>query len=161
MMKKISLLVILLSAIFLITGCKKEEAAEVKNVEGTLPEIMEKIYQDLPADNTPMGLGNIELTTENIADFVGTSDIEFKEALASESQTGSIAHSVILIRTEENADIESIKSKIKDNVDPRKWICVGVEKEDVIIKNKGDLIIVIIVEDEVGRESIDKGFDNL
>ena len=37
----------------------------------------------------------------------------------------------------------------------------GVEKEDVIIKNKGDLIIVIIIEDEVGRETIEKGFDKL
>ena len=51
--------------------------------------------------------------------------------------------------------------KIKENVNPRKWICVGVEKEDVIIKNKGDLIIVIIIEDATGRESIDKAFDAL
>ena len=51
--------------------------------------------------------------------------------------------------------------KIKEKVNPRKWVCVGVEKEDVIIKNKGDLIIVIIIEDETGRQSIDKAFGEL
>lgn len=155
-MKKISLLFVLLFAILLITGCKK-----VENVEGTLTEIVDKVYKDLPADHTPMGLGNIELNDENIENFIGTKDIEYTEAIARESAIGSIAHSVVLIRTKDNADIESIKEKIKESVDPRKWVCVGVEKEDVIIKNKGNLIIVIIIEDEVGRESINKGFDNL
>lgn len=159
MMKKISLLVILLSAVLLIAGCEKEE--KVKNVEGTLTEIMEKIYKDLPADNTPSGLDNIELNDENIEGYIGTKDIEYTEAIARESMMGSIAHSTVLIRTKDDADIESIKTKIKENVNPRKWICVGVEPENVIIKNKGNLIIVIIIEDEVGRESIDKGFDKL
>ncbi len=157
-MKKISLLVILLSAAFLLTGCGEEK---VKNVEGTLPELMEKVYKELPEENRPMALTNIELNDENIEGYIGTKDIEYKEAIASESMTGSIPHSVVLIRTKEDADIEAIKTKIKENVDPRKWICVGVEDKDVIIKNKGDLIIVIIVEDEANRSIIDKGFDSL
>ena len=56
---------------------------------------------------------------------------------------------------------ERIRGTIKENVNPRKWVCVGVEKDDVIIKNKGDLIIVIIVEDTQTREKLEKGFDEL
>lgn len=160
MMKKFSLLIVILSAVLLLSGCgnKKEE---VKNVEGKLEDIIEKVYADLPADNTPNGLTNIELNDENIADYIGTKDIEYKEAIARESMIGAIAHSVILIRTEEDADIKAMKETILENVNPRKWVCVGVEKEDVIIKNIGDLLIVIIVEDEVGRNSISDGFDKL
>lgn len=157
-MKKISLLFVLISALLLITGCNEKKE---KNIEGNLTDILDKIYKDLPSDNTPNGLSNIELNDENIENYIGTKEIKYKEAIAKESMIGSIAHSVVLIRTEENADIESIKEKILENVNPRKWICVGVEKEDVIIKNKGDLIIVIIIEDEVGRDSISKGFDAL
>ena len=51
--------------------------------------------------------------------------------------------------------------KIKENVNPRKWICVGVEKEDVIVKNKGNLIILIMVKDETTRNKIEQGFDKL
>lgn len=157
-MKKISLLFVLISALLLITGCNEKKE---KNIEGNLTDILDKIYKDLPSDNTPNGLSNIELNDENIENYIGTKEIKYKDAIAKESMIGSIAHSVVLIRTEENADIESIKEKILENVNPRKWICVGVEKEDVIIKNKGDLIIVIIIEDEVGRDSISKGFDAL
>lgn len=159
-MKKISLLFVLLSTLLLITGCN-EKKEENKNIEGTLTEIIEKVYKDLPAENTPNGLSNIELNDENIENYIGTKDIEYKEAIARESMIGAIAHSVVLLRTEENADIESIKETILENVNPRKWVCVGVEKDDVIIKNKGDLLIVIIIEDEVGRDSISKGFDAL
>ena len=155
MFKKLKTLIIALILVLTITGCG------AKNIEGNLEDIMTKVYQDIKEDERPMGLSNTEVTSENVEYYLGTSDIEYESALASESMIGSIAHSTVLIRTKENADIEAIKTKIKENVDPRKWICGGVEKEDVIIKNKGDLIIVIIVEDQTTREKLDQGFDNL
>ena len=45
---------------------------------------------------------------------------------------GSIAHSVVLLRAKPNSDIESIKTKIKESINPRKWICVGVDEKDII-----------------------------
>ena len=152
--KRISLIAVLFFLTISLTGCKE------KNVAGSLEDIMTKVYQDIKEEERPMGLANTVVTDENIEYYLG-SKIEYKEALASESMTGSIAHSVVLIRTKENADVEKIKETIKENVNPRKWICVGVEKEDVIIKSKGDLIILIIVEDENNRLSLEKGFNNL
>lgn len=155
MIKKISLLFMLIVLTLSLTGCGN------KNVEGSLEDIMTKVYQDIPDEERPMGLTNTEVTDENVEYYLGTSDIEYESALASESMIGSIAHSTVLVRVKENSDIESVKTKIKENVDPRKWICVGVEKDDVIVKNKGDLIIVIIVEDEATRSKLDAGFNNL
>jgi len=153
--KKISIFIILLGGLFLFTGCGNN------NVDGTLEDIMTQVYADIPEDERPMMLGNIELTNENIEGYLGTAEIEYEEALASESMVGAIAHSVVLVRTKDGADIEAVKNTIKENVDPRKWVCVGVEEDDVIIKNKGNLIIVIIVEDEQTREKLEKGFDEL
>lgn len=153
--KKLSIFIILLGGLFLFTGCAGS------NVDGSLEDIMSKVYKTVPAKNTPMGLTNIEVNDENIESFLGTKDIEYEEILASESMIGSIAHSVVLIRTKEGADIDKIKTTIKENVDPRKWICVGVEDDEVIIKNKGNLIIVIIVGDEETRTNLEKGFDEL
>jgi hypothetical protein len=92
---------------------------------------MEKVYASIPEDERPMMLMNTEVTEENVEMYLGTSDIEFEEALASESGVGSIAHSVVLVRVKDNANVELIKEKIENSVNPRKWICVGVEKEDV------------------------------
>lgn len=156
-MKKLSILLIMILGVFTLVGCGKKEV----HIEGKLDEIFDKIYEKVDEENLPMGLTEIEITKDNIEQFVGTKDIEFESASASESQVGSIAYSVVLIRTKKGADVEEIKKKIEDNINPRKWICVGVEKEDVIIDNKGDLVIAIVVEDEAARKEIHEGFNSL
>lgn len=154
MLKKIGLLIMVFAALFTFTGCG---ASKEKNVEGTLEEIMNKVYADIPEDERPMMLMHTEINAENIEYFLGTADIDYKEALASESSVGSIAHSVVLVRVNDGADVEAIKTKIKESVNPRKWICV--EAENVIVKSKGDLIILIMAND--GADKLEAGFDNL
>lgn len=159
MKKGFKLLGVTLLAILMligITGCGKKE----EKVEGTLDEIMDKLYEGLDPDATPM-TEKIEITKDNAANYLGTDEIEYKEAMAREPLIGSIAHSVVLVRTKENADVEEVKKQIKENINPRKWVCVWVEDEDVIIKNKGDLIIAILIEAKDLRENISKNFDNL
>ena len=153
--KNISFVFVAILLVFSLTGCSS------KNVEGTLEEIMTKVYADLKDEEKPIGLANTEVTEENIEYYLGTKDIEYESALASESMIGSIAHSTVLVRVKDNVDVEAVKTKIKENINPRKWICVGVEEEDVIIKNKGNLIILIMIEDETTREKINQGFNNL
>ena len=159
--KKLLLLLLVCTTTLTLTGCGN------KNVKGTLEEIMEKVYSDVYAgvadDEKPM-LGNINVSTDmqdNIPYYIGTDAIEYEEILASEPMMGSIAHSVVLVRMKDRADIELAKQRILDTVDPRKWICVEVPKEDVIVKNKGNLIILIMVADETTRNKIEEGFDNL
>ena len=61
-----------------------------------------------------------------------------------------------------DAELDAVvKTEIKNNVNPRKWMCVEVPKEDVIVKSKGDLIILIMVADEATRTKIETAFDNL
>lgn len=155
MLKKLSLLVVLLIAVLGVSGCSSS------NVEGSLEDVMTKLYESIPEDERPMMLMNTEVNEENIEYYLGTKDIEYVEALASESAVGSIAHSVVLVRTKDNADIETIKSEIKEKVNPRKWICVGVERDDLIVKNKGNLIILIMVENEDTRTKLEEGFNKL
>lgn len=151
-MKKLFVLALTVMLCFTMVGCGN------KNIEGTLPDLMKKVYQDIPEDSLPMYLQDIEVTEENVENYLGTKDIEFKEALASESGVGSFAYSVVLVRVSEGADVEKTKKEIKDNIDPRKWICV--EAEYVAVENKGDLIIVILADNELGAK-IKQGFDNL
>ena len=152
MKKKLLLVVILMGALFL-TGCG--------NIEGSLEDIMAKVYANIPENERPMMLMNTVINDENVEYFLGSKDIEYEEALASEPGIGSIAHSVVLVRTKKGADVEAIKDKIEKNVDPRKWVCVGVEKDDIIVESEGDLIILIMVEDEKTRDKLEDSFDNL
>lgn len=155
MMKKIFLVLLIGFMTLTLTGCGSE------NVEGSLEDLMASLYENIPEDERPMMLTNMEVNDENIEYYLGTDDIEYESALASESAVGSIAHSVVLVRVKDGEDIEEVKSEIKENVDPRKWICVGVEEEDIIVKNKGNLVILIMVEDETSRDKLEEAFDNL
>lgn len=152
-LKKFSLLIIIFMGAFLLTGCG--------NVEGSLEDIMAQVYADIPEDQRPMMLMNTEINDENIEYYLGTKDIEYEEALASEPGVGSIAHSVVLLRTKDNANIEEIKDKIEDSVNPRKWVCVWVEEDDVVVENNGNLVILIMVEDEATREKLEDSFEKL
>ena len=158
MMKKFKifgLCFVLVLTMFMVTGCGS------KNVEGKLEDIMDKLYADIAEDNRPGGLGNMEVNAENVESFIGTNKVEYTEAIASESMMGSIAHSVVLLRVKDASKIEEYKEEIRENVNPRKWVCVGVEKDEVIIENKGDLLVVIIVQDKDNRQIIADAFNNL
>ena len=150
--KKFGLGLLIIGALFL-TGCSAKE----ENIEGSLEEIMDKLYEGISEDELPMGLSNIEITSENVEGYLGTSDIEFESALASESMVGSIAHSIILVRAKENQDIEALKKQIEDSINPNKWVCVTAE--NVVVKNKGDLILVIMTNEVAPK--IEENFDKL
>lgn len=163
-MKKIkifSLIAIMLGGLVLLSGCGSKE------LDGSLEDIMnnlnEYVYEGVADDQKPM-LGNINVSTDmqdNIEYYIGTRDIEYEEILASEPMMGSIAYSVVLVRMKEGADIEKAKEAILENVDPRKWICVEVPREDVIVKNRGNVIALIMVENAEFREKLSKGFDEI
>ena len=151
-MKKILVLLTALVLTLTLAGCGE------KNVQGSLEDIMDKVYASIPEEERPMMLMNTEVTEENVEMYLGTADIEYEEALASESGVGSIAHSVVLVRVKDGANVEVIKEKIENSVNPRKWICV--EAEEVEVESKGNLII-LIMSSEANVEKIETEFDKL
>ena len=152
-MKKLTLLCCILTVIALFTGCGSKQA----EVEGALPDLMTQIYDEAKPD-VPM-TGTIEVTDDMLSYYLGVESLDYKEALACEPMIGSYAHSVVLVRLNEGADIEAAKTAIAENVDPRKWICVEVEKQNVIVDNIGHLVILIMSNDQ--PEAIHEAFLNL
>ena len=142
-MKRGILGIICVAMMFSMAACAGS-GGSVKNVEGTLSEIFVKIYANAGVE--------APLTTETVVDdsnkasMLGSNDVIFKEGLASEAAIMTIPHSMVLIRVDSSVDIAKTKQLIKDNVDPRKWICVGVEADQVIVDSIGDLIFLVMSE---------------
>ena len=156
MKKIISIFCLLLVVTLVTTGCSNG----VKRINGNLEDLMTKVYNGISSEELPMGLQNITLNEDNLEYYIGTSDIKWEEALASESLVGSIAHSVVLVRMAGDAtqeDIEEAKKKIEENVNPRKWVCV--EAENVIVESNGNLIILIMGGSI--SETLEENFNNL
>ncbi|WP_286173020.1 DUF4358 domain-containing protein [Caproiciproducens sp. MSJ-32] len=124
-------------------GCTGEKAASGNStIDESLENIMTKLYDDLDED-----LGELvttELTKENLSYYLGINELDFEEGLASEPMLSTSAHSVVLVRVKDSVDIEKIKNDIKENVDPFKWVCVGVEKDKIVVENIGNLILLVM-----------------
>ena len=149
-MKKVFYVFCTLAICFMLTGCGK------KNIEGTLPEIMEKLYEGISEEEMPMMVDNIELNDENFK-YYAFADVDYKEAIASEAMTGATPHSVVLIRLNDSKTSKQVVEDIEKNADPRKWICV--EAENTYVLSKGDLVVLIMSNDLAPK--IKQNFENL
>lgn len=149
---KLSLTVVCIS--LLLFGCSTKNT-NTNEVSEKLPDVMNQVYKGLDVPS----MQQTEVTKENATYFLGVDSLDFEEALASEPMISSIAHSVVLVKMKDGADIENAKQQIKDNIDPRKWICVEVEKDNVLVENKGNLII-LIMDNEVSQDIL-KNFNAL
>ena len=142
-MKKIVSIALAVALLFALCACTTSRAN--KHVDGTLSEIFTKIYENADVES-PM---TVETTVDdtNKASMLGTDAVDFLEGLASEAAVGSIPHSMVLIRVDNSTDVEKVKMLIRENADPRKWICVGVEEDQVIVDSIGDLVFLVMSAD--------------
>ncbi len=138
-MKKIGYGLLILSLVLCFAGCQKQS----ENISGSLSDIMKEVYKNIPEDELPE-LINEKVNKDNQEYYLGSSDISYKEALASEPLMSSVAHSVVLVRANSVKDVDNIKKEIKEKIDPRKWVCVGVDEKNVLVESKGDLVILIM-----------------
>lgn len=125
----------------------EEESTEEENddsvlVTMTLEEIVNKMYEESGLELPSTAIQPIN--EENMTYMLGVDNFEYLEGIASEPMMSSQAHSVVLLRVDPSSDFETIKADIKSNVDGRKWICVGVEDENILVESVGDYIILIM-----------------
>lgn len=145
-MKKllISLCVCFMALVGCSSGSNTDSSAAYN---GKLEDLMVKVYEGIKDEEKPMMLMDMPLDSENYTMFIGEATFKYEEALASESAVGSIAHSVVLIKMAEGADMAAAAAELKTTINPRKWICVGVE--EVKVETKGNMILVVL-NDSIG-----------
>ena len=134
------------------TEKQPETTVETSN-KTDLTALMAKIYGSL--EEHP-DVWNADITKENSSYYVGIENIDFVEGLASYAMMRVVPHSVCLLLLEEGTDIEAVKKEILEKINPRKWICAGVDREKVIVDSVGNIVIAII--DDKQPEKIHEAF---
>lgn len=151
-MKNFLTLFVVLTLVLTVAACSSENGGGGNNLEGDLEEILQEIYahDGLSDEFTAYakdGLIVSEINEQNMEFHLGKAGLEFEEGIASEPMIQPGAYVLCLLRVGEGTDIEQLKQDIKDNVDPMKWVCVGVDPDNVIVDNIGDLVILIMSDD--------------
>ena len=119
-----------------------EEPTSTVDKNSPLADIIAQIYVNANVES-PM-LMNTPVTADNAAYMIGTTNVAFAEGLASEAAIMSIPHSLVVLRMKPGSNIAAAKTQIKDNIDPRKWVCAGVNPDQVIVDSVGDIIFVVM-----------------
>ena len=163
-MKKIFAMLLALSLMLSFAACGAKPAEPttapteaVKTVEGTMEELLNKVVEIQPvefmggtmpidlADTSEDGLWNIKYNT-------GLDSAEgLSEAAVFGPMMGSIAYSMVMVRTAEGADVKAIAEGMKNGIDTRKWICV--EADDLQVVSYGDVVMLIMVASDSGMTS--------
>lgn len=130
-----------------------------KNYEGTLEDLMTAIYEKKPVELMLGPATAIDLeNADNVTYFLGLSDAsDIKEAVYSEPMMSAQAYSLCLVRVKEDADIDALKKDILNGINPAKWICVQASK--VIVTNYGDVIALIMADDELSENLTEELYD--
>ena len=61
---------------------------------------------------------------------------------------GSIAFSMVMVRTAEGADAQTVAENMKSGIDTRKWICVGAD--DMLVAGYGEYVMLIMLDTGLG-----------
>ena len=156
-MKKFIAILMLAAMALTLTACgaPAEQKPQGADLSGeTVETLIEKIYEtkmpEFPLMTMPVDLADAETT----AWLTGVSDPSLlKEAAVSESPMGSQAYSLVLARVNDAAKAEEVAQMMLDNIDPRKWICVGADDIDAAIY--GDLVLFVMIDSQFGIPAAD------
>lgn len=156
----IIIVAIIVGAVFILSKNKEGKPNTESAVEIKTAQEMEKMINDI---NTKLGEALPKLETRQIDitdEYAFTSITGLKSntnveaVVVSEPFMSSQAHSAVMIKTKENANIEEMKQEIYNNIDMRKWICVSAEK--LWVTNYNDIIFFVMSSEEWGKPVYDE-----
>lgn len=124
---------------------------EEQEVLDTLQKLVAGAADDIMCDNTI-------ITADQYPYYLFIDYIDGSIAASASAMIGSIAHSVVLLKLPEDADVAAVAADIEANMDPRKWICV--EAEATMVKTSGQYVLMAMSSQEI-VDAISANFDTV
>ena len=124
---------------------------EEQEVLDTLQKLVAGAADDIMCDNTI-------ITADQYPYYLFIDYIDGSIAASASAMIGSIAHSVVLLKLPEDADVAAVAADIEANMDPRKWICV--EAEATMVKTSGQYVLMVM-SSQATVDAISANFDTV
>ena len=154
-MKKMIALALALVLVLSMAACGGNSTGA--SLEGTMEENVNKIMEANPVEFMG-GLIPIDLTDTSedglwmLQSFTALDSAEkITDVAVYEPMTGSQAFSLVMVRVADAAEAKEIAQHMKDNIDPRKWICVGAD--EVMAAGYGDTVLFVMLDSSLGLKA--------
>lgn len=128
-----------------------EAAGNIASADDVIAFLDNDVYPQCPAESLPMMLMSMALPMddmEGVTYHTGLADVNgITDIILSESGVGSIAYSLVYLRTD-GTNTEEIQQTLGESINPRKWVCVGAEYiASVTLDN--DVVLIMGTKDQV------------
>ena len=152
-MKK--LIAMMLAAVMvagLFAACGKTDggAAAKTPLEGTMESVVTSIMEKSPVEFMG-GVMPVDLADASedgllaLKSFTGLSSAEkLSDIAVYESMMGAQAFSLVLVRVKDAKDTKTVAQEMSDNIDTRKWVCVGADEK--IVAGYCDVVMLIMLD---------------
>lgn len=119
--------------------------------DAELSELIDAIYEEYPVEVMMLTTTGLDLNDPNWTMYHGGLNAEalpmVDAAVFSESMTGSIPYSMVLVRLKDGADAEAIADAMELNLNPAKWVCVMADRARVL--GFDDKLLFVMSADDV------------
>ena len=150
---------ILLAAFLAVTisaGCAGGETAPT----GSAAEIADKIFTQAGVE--PFGMSQTLEKDEDIEFLLGSTDYpKFADSIVVLPMISLDTRVLYIIKAANKGDIETIKTKLEENIDPNRLVCVTFTIEDVVIDSRGDVIFMTINSKPEQRTALAEAFKTI
>ena len=157
-MKKIFAFALAVAMMLTMAACGgKGATADKTPLAGTMDENAAKIMEIAPVEFMagPMPVDLTDTSEDGkwaLSYFTGLQSAEnVTDVAVYEPMMGSQAFSLVLVRTAEGADAKAVAQEMTDNIDTRKWICVGADEK--IVAGYGDVVMLIMLDSQLGLKA--------
>lgn len=164
-MKKCMIFLLAILMLLTMTACGRRN--KTTPLTGTMEENVAKLIQENPVQFAgAMMPVDLQDTSEDglwaLKNYTGLDSAEkITDVAVYEPMTGSQAFSLVLVRVADAADAKTVAEQMKNNIDPRKWICAGADQ--VMAAGYGDTVMFIMLDSSLGlsAQSYVDAFTNL
>ena len=153
MKKLLALMLVLVMSVSMAACGAKTKTPLAGTMEENTLKIMEIAPVEFMGGTIPVDLTD---TSEDgkwaVTYFTGLADAaNITDVAVYESMMGSQAFSLVMVRTAEGADPKAVAEEMTNNIDTRKWICVGADEK--IVAGYGDVVMLIMLDSQLGLKA--------
>ncbi len=175
-MKKLTAILLILVMLLSMNACSCDNnsdpsvnttAGNNASLSGTMEQNVGKLMEVNPAEFMG-GMMPLDLkdTTEEglwaLKNYTGLDSAkDITDAAVYEPMTGAQAFSLVMVRVADGVNAKDIAHQMKNNIDPRKWICAMADQ--VMAAGYGDTVMFVMVDTGLGKtaQSYVDAFANL
>lgn len=139
----ILVIIIILGLVFL-----KPNTSTTLETKEDITKMINTLYKNVDVELPALETTTIDITDSyELESYTGlTSSENIEEVVVSAPLMNAIAYNLAVIKVKDNANVETIKQEILDNINMNRWICVSADK--LYITNNGNVIFLIMGTDE-------------